>query len=329
MSGGRTTFVDWYKSAPVPWLVAGPNGQKEAGTWPAVLEQLSQQMDDARKCAYPDYAPTDALPHLGGDRQLIQGSNESDLSFRARLKDVWGQWSRAGQAVGVLEQLWYFGLTTATWYQQNGLGFAIAGTPTPGQDPTALLGVGPTSALASTLSSSVAPYRQIPAGTPWWFFDSNTDLCNRFQIVVFSWPFSSLVTAYFNGTDFVDITWPVGFASSTYTIIYGTPTAPVVLSVDGATQTSTGVTLRASGAWTGSVQVIGYAAGVDPFNTFSGASLGQLKSIISTFRPNAICMGVTVYQSGRQWGTFSPGSHSLWGDGWTWGGSTTQVLGSF
>jgi hypothetical protein len=69
----RSTFVDWYKALPVPWLVAGVNGQREGSSWPAVVDSQIVLLDAARKVAYPDYAPSDALPNLGGDRKLVQG----------------------------------------------------------------------------------------------------------------------------------------------------------------------------------------------------------------------------------------------------------------
>lgn len=324
MSGGRTTFQQWYASAPVPWLVAGPNGQKEAGTWPAVLDQLSQQMDDARKCAYPDYSPVDALPHLGGDRQLIQGSNESDVSFRTRLKDAWGQWGRAGTACGVLEQLYYFGLSGAVWVQQNGLQYTLSGAPTPGQDPTSLVVASNCPATGGPIASSTAPYRSIPAGTPWAFLDANTDLCNRFAIKIPSFPFSAITQATFTNSDSAAITFPFQFGNISYALVYGMPTAPVVLSEDVTARTTTGTTIRASGPWSGTVYVIAWNAGVNPLNTFSFASLGTLQRIISTFRPNAICTSVYAINSGRVLGD---GRHL--GDGGVLGGSVTQILGSF
>lgn len=271
---------------------------------------------------YPDTAPADALPHLGADRQLIQGINESDASFRTRCKDPWGQWSRAGTACGVLEQLYYFGLTGATWVQQNGLQYTLSGAPTPGQDPTGLVVASNTSASPIVLSSSASPYRTIPATTPWWWLGTNTDLCNRFAIIVNPWPFSAFTTAYFNNSDSAVVTWPFPFPDNGYGIVYGMPSAPVVLSVDGAATTTTQATIRSTGSWTGSVPVIAWGAGVNPLNTFSLSSLGTLQRIISTFRPNAICQGVYAYQLGHQWGNWT------WGSG-SWGGAVSQILGAF
>ncbi len=325
-----TPFTSWWTSLPVPWLVAGPNGQNYAAAMGAVFDGYVNQLLAARKVAYPDYAPVDALSHLGADRALIQGPNESNSSFTVRLKDVWAQWSRAGTACGVLEQLAYFTQSTnATWLQQNGLRASLTSMPTPGQDPTSLIAVSNAPATGGILSSSSSPYRQIPAGTSWYFLDGNTDLCNRFAIRFSSWPFAALTTAYFVATDNVAVTWPFTFASTSYSIQIGTPVVTdgscgVVLHADGATQTTTGVTIRASAPFTGYASVVAYATGVSPFNTFSSASAGQLRSIISAFRPNAICTGVYAIGSGRVLGD----GHTL-GDGGLLGGNVIKILGSF
>lgn len=246
MSPNTKAFHDWYAGLPIPWLVSGTNGQAEANGWPLVVDNQVGLLDAARKVAYPDYTPSDALPHLGADRGLIQGLTETDANFRIRVKDAWSQWSRAGTALAVLEQLYYFGLSGVTWYQQNGLKYTLSSPPTAGQDPTSLLVATATETLTNDLTSTVAPYRTIPAGTAWFAFDGNTDLCNRFMITATSWPGTS-------------------------------------------------------------------------------ADLGKLQRIIMTFRPNAICVGVNVSYSGRAWGI----GGITWGDGGTWGGSLTQILGSF
>jgi hypothetical protein len=325
-------FTEWLQNLPIPWLTAGAVGSKWATATGTVVDTYVGYMKQGIKARMPDFAPTDALPHIGADRKLIQGPNESNASFVARLVDAWGEWSRAGQARGVLEQLAYYTQSNAAiWVQQNGNAYTLSSMPTAGTDPTSLVVQTNLSTLPETLSSSASPYRTIPAGTPWWFFDSNTDLCNRFAIIYPSWPFSALTTAYFSGTDSAAITWPFTFGSSVYSILVGAPVVTdgsggVVLHADGTTQTTTGVTIRASGPFTGYASVVAYAAGVNPLNMFSSANSGQLQSVIATFRPNAICVGVFAMQSGRQWGYPTT---VKWGDGGTWGGSVSTILGQF
>lgn len=333
MAADQNAYKNWFASLPIPWLVAGPNGQAEANAWPALLDYYVGQLVQARYQAFPDYCAPDALTHLGGDRKLVQGPAEANSSFQARLKAAFDTWPRAGSACGVLEQLAYFGQSNAAvWVQQNGLSYKLSGMPTPGQDPTSLVVSSSLSTLSTALTSSVNPPtttstgRSIPSGNSWWTFDYNTDNCNRFAIIYPTWPFSSLTTAMFSNSDSATITWPVPFASTSYSIMIGDPAVGVMLSADGTTQTTTGVTIRASAAWTGSATVIGYASGVNPLNFFSASSFGILKSIIKAWRPNSLCMGVYWLQSGIFEGYPTTNKFGTVGN---FGGTQQQILGVF
>jgi hypothetical protein len=215
----RTNFVTWAKNLPIPWLVAGPVGQAECSSWPAVVDSQIVLLDAARKVAYPDYAPSDALPNLGGDRKLVQGPAESDANFRIRLKGAWDDWARAGTWLELLVQLYWGGYTGAVIVQQNGLAYSLSGAPTAGADPTALLTVTTCATLSAALTSNVNPPtatttgRSIPSGNGWWQFAdtrsanpnvSDTDYCNRFA-VLFPGPlpsqFMTVGTATFTASD--------------------------------------------------------------------------------------------------------------------------------
>lgn len=328
-------YRDWWANsvgAAVPWLAGGTNGQLEAKAWPALLDYYVSQIVQARYQAFPDYCAVDALAHQGADRQFIQGANESNASFQARIKAAFDTWPRAGTACGVLEQLWYYGMTGAYWVQQNGLYYTFGNsTLTPGQDPTALLQSGNTSSLIEALTSNVTPSRSIPAGTPWFSLGLDTDLTNRFAILCPTWPFSALAVANFANSDTATVTWPVAFGSATYSIIFGPPSDNVVVWADGTTQTATGVTMKASAPWTGSVWVIGFASGVNPLNVFSSASFGAIQRIITSFRPNALCAGVfQILTGGRTWDYFPAGTTWDGGTYPTWDTNTTQqILGAF
>jgi hypothetical protein len=176
------------------------------------------------------------------------------------------------------------------------------------------------------MTSTAPPYRTIPAGTPWFAFDGNTDMCNRFALIFTTWPFSTLLNANFNNTDFVNLTWPAAFASSSYSIVLGVPSSNVTLYIDGTTQMQTGVTIRSSAPWFGSVPVIAWASGVNPLNFFTTSTFGALQSLIAAFKPNAICMGVYLLASGKMLGF----SGLTLGSGATLGGSIiSQILGVF
>lgn len=324
------TLTEWLKSLPIPWLVSGTVGAAEQTANGTVLDGQVSLLKQAVKARFPSYAPADALAHIGGDRGLIQGAAESNTSFATRLRDAWSEWSRAGTALSVLEQLSYFGFgNNAVWVQQNGLAYQLSAAATAGQDPTSLLTITNLEQTSpnAPLTSSVTPTRSIPVSTPWWTFDFNTDCCNRFAIIVpiNAWPFSALALASFTGTDSATVTWPVPQPNATYGLMIGPTTDSVTVWADGTAAATTGITIRASAPWTGNVWVTAFQPGVNPLNAWSSASFGQLQKLITTFRSNALCMGVISVMTGKVWGYPTT---NTWGSG-TWGGSTTQILGVF
>lgn len=290
----------------------------------ATKDDYLQQFIQAVKASFPELAPQDALAALGDEMGLDQGPSELVADYAQRLRQAWVYWPYAGTPVGLLQALHFAGLDGAAVVQQNGLKYSFTTPYTPGADPTANLVVSNTQTLASTLTSSVSPFRTVPSGTPWWFFDSNTDFCSRFAVLVPSWPFAAITTATFVNSDTAAVTWPFSFGNTSYSVMYGTPSDAVVLSVDVPSKTTTGCNILASGPWSGSVYVIAYAAGVNPLNTFSTASIGALKNTIKKWKPaKATCMGVSAIQSGRILGY---GNHTL-GDGGVLGGTVSQIIG--
>lgn len=321
----RTTFVDWYKSLPIPWLVSGANGQREGSSWPSVVDSQIALLDAARKVAYPDYAPTDALPHLGGDRKLTQGPVESNANFIIRIKGVWDDWARAGTPVELLTQLFWGGWTGAVIVQQNGLAYTLSGAPSAGVDPTALLTATTCSALSVALTSNVNPPtatttgRTIPATSPWWQFAesrsanpnaSDTDYCNRFA-VLFPGPlpsqFMTFGTAMFTASDTATVVWNNAFPTTSYHVQTGIPAitdggGPVVVTADSALFTLTGCTVSSSAAFTGTVSVLAWQDGANPYADLHPLDLSRLQSLIATWRPNALCVGVYAVAQGSVFG---------------------------
>jgi hypothetical protein len=321
----RSTFVTWYKSLPIPWLVAGVNGQAEGSAWPAVVDSQIALLDAARKVAYPDYAPSDALSHLGGDRKLNQGPTESDANFRIRLKGVWEDWARAGTWLELLVQLYWGGYTGAVIVQQNGLASYLTGNPTAGVDPTPLYAEVATSALSVALTSNVNPPtataagRAIPAATPWWQFaesrsanpnPSDTDYCNRFAVLfpgALPSQFMTIGTATFTASDTATVTWNNTFPTTGYHVQVGAVTVtdgggtPVV-TADGTTFTLTGCTVNSSAAFTGTVTLLAWQDGANPYADLHPLDLSKLQFIIGTWRPNALCVGVYALAQGNMYG---------------------------
>jgi hypothetical protein len=329
--GAVVDFTSWYAAlaSAIPWLFAGPNGLAEGRALGQFADAQRLYLKQGIQQRFPDYASTDALPYLGGDRKLIQGPSESNANFQIRLKTAWGNspitvsapglpaaqpggvvegWALAGTWLELLVQLYWAGFSGAVIVQQNGLAYNLSGAPTAGADPTGLLVTTNCGALTTTISSSVTPSRTIPAGTPWWYFDGDTDHCSRFA-VLFPGPglpsaFRTVVTATFTATDNATVTWPNSFVDTTYLIDVGPPTitdggGPVFLTADTTTKTTTGVTIRASAPFTGTATVLAWQVGANPLADLHPADLARLKSIIQTWRPNALCMGVVALAQGK------------------------------
>jgi hypothetical protein len=317
----RTNFVTWAKNLPIPWLVAGPVGQAECSSWPAVVDSQIVLLDAARKVAYPDYAPSDALPNLGGDRKLVQGPAESDANFRIRLKGAWDDWSRAGTWLELLVQLYWGGYTGAVIVQQNGLAYSLSGAPTAGADPTALLTVTTCATLSAALTSNVNPPtatttgRSIPSGNGWWQFAdtrsanpnvSDTDYCNRFA-VLFPGPlpsqFITVGTATFTASDTATVVWNNAFPTTGYHVQVGATvitdsSGPVTITADSTLFTLTGCTVASSGAFTGTVSLLAWQDGANPYADLHPMDLSRLQFTIATWRSNAMCMGIYAVAQG-------------------------------
>lgn len=306
-----STFTAWLKGLPIPWLFGGPNGQNDAAAQGAVYDQQVSLLREAGRADEPDSAPSDALALVGSNRTLIQGTAETDASFRARLKD-WGQYARAGTFVGLLEQLYYScGIAPlgAVICQQNGAYWTLTSAPTPGADPTALVTVTATNVLSVALHSSVTPTRSIPIGKAWWTMDSNTDLCSRFQILILSNVLAPMFmtrgTATFTASDTATVTWNNSFPDATYKIKVGAPIATdlssgiVTVSANASSRTLTTTVINATGAFTGTVDCVAYQSGANPYADPHPADLLRLRTIINTWRPaKAPCVDVRVLTRG-------------------------------
>lgn len=330
-------YETWYQYGlgnALPAWFGGPNGQANGIATGKIIDGVISLLKSGATARYPSQAPSDALSHIGSDRGLIQGANESETSFRTRLKTAWDQWSRAGTPRGVLEQLFYFGFgsTTTHWVQQNGLAVTFSADPTPGQDPTSLVVTSNCPTLSTVLTSTLTSFRSIPVGTPWFELDDgNTDFCNRFAIICESWPFAALGFATFSGTDTATVTWPFTFPDTAYNVIVGPPNDAVVLTAGGTTATTTQITIDSSAPWNGRVPVLAFESGVNPLNFFSAARLGQLQRLITSFKPCSVCTGVyAIATGGRTWDYFPAGT--------TWDGGTypqwdtntvSQILAEF
>lgn len=259
---------------------------------------------------------------IASERQLDVAPGEATASIAARAT----QWIQLGKFVGtplgILLGLHFSGFDGAVVVQQNGVAYQLqlplppiipgqAWDPTPNQIRT------PCSQLAVALTSSVTTSRSIPAGANWWQIGPSqggavdTDFCSRYA-VLFPGPtlpsyFLTWARATFTGTDLAAVSWNNAFPSSSYSILPGLPTVSsgggVAVWADGTTQTTTGVTVRASGAFTGTVDLVAFQTGANPFADLHPADLQRMQATLSKWQPRrAICVGVYALVQGNFYG---------------------------
>lgn len=315
------SYVEWLTGLPIPWLTS-TNGLNEFRSYGSVIDGGVVSLKAAVKARMPDYAATDALTQIGSDRVLIRGPAETDSNYATRLRYAWDDWARAGTFLELLVQLHWAGFENAVIAQQNGLVFSLSATPTAGADPTALLTVSTPTTINSLTSITTPSQPVVPAGSNWWTIDQSTEFGSRFVVLLprgATW-LMTYGTATFASASSASLTWNKPLESGlSYSYIIGTPTitdgsGAVVVSMDPSTVTSTGATVSASDAFSGSVTVIAYPTGTNPFFNLSATGLGVLQSVIKTWRPaRGTCTGVYAIQQGKCFGwpvrTFGSGGN--------------------
>lgn len=324
-------YEAWVTRLRVSWM--GKNARRIFGGFAKVLGDLSYDYAMQGTLEHlPAFASQKSVGLISSERQLETALGEATASIAAREPYAAALHRYDGSPLRLLLGLHFAGLDGAVVVQQNGRQFSLT-LPLPafsdGWDPKPNLVASDTAALTSPLSSPTPGHPAIPVGTPWFALDNNPDLANRFAIIFPTWPFAALGFAFFNNSDSAVVTWPVPFGSTTYKVIYGVPTDEVVLSNDATAQTKTGTILRATAPWTGIVWCIGFAAGINPFSTFSAESIGLLMQVINLCRPEkSYCSGVYAIVSGEMWdyptGLTWDGDSNLWDSS-----TTTQILGAF
>lgn len=315
-------YETWLQ-ANAPTYMQDQYGRAWLGGIGAAFDDYVQQYVAGTLAAFPDFAPADALGIIGDELGLDRGPFETDQQYTARLVGAWTMWKYAGTPVGLLVALYWAGFGGGYIVTQNGPIYSLSGTPVAGADPSALISMQLASQLAVALTSNVTPPtaaqpgRVIPAGNPWWQFAESraantnacdTDMCSRFAIIYPNAPlpsaFFTWARATFSGTDSAAITWNNPFPTSSYLIMPGIPTitsgGPASVWADGSTQTLTGVTIRASAAITGTVDVIASQIGANPLADLHPNELNRLQSAIRKWRPGkASCVGVYALVQGK------------------------------
>lgn len=75
----------------------------------------------------PALAPTDALDHIGADRQIPRAPAEADSTYAARLLSAWTDYAYLGGPLGMLNALAVMGYSGANIIQDNGRYWYLSG----------------------------------------------------------------------------------------------------------------------------------------------------------------------------------------------------------
>jgi hypothetical protein len=321
-------YRDYLNSLGIPWLERLV-GRAVLGELGGVIDDAIDRAKQAVKARFPLVTPSDGLEPIGSERMLDRGPTESDLSFATRCHRAWELWARAGTPLGLLLALHYGGFPGGVIVQQNGYAHQLtsASLDAPTESVTAL-------GLLATPLTPVAPStKTIPAGLPWWTFDSQTDVCSRWALLfpAGTTAFMTWGKAIFTDSDSAAITWnnPGRFVDANYQVLVGVPVITdngggVVAWEDQTLRTASGTTIRASGPFTGEVTVIAFPVGENPFANIAAGDLARLRRIIRRWRRGAAhCMGIFVLVQGELWdwpvGTWDEA-------GGTWGPSEVVVF---
>lgn len=82
--------------------LTGPVAQRFRYSQAVLWDALADAGGYAVLSRFPQRAPSDALPIMGADRQIVRGFSELDASYSARLLQWLDLWRAAGSPMGVL-----------------------------------------------------------------------------------------------------------------------------------------------------------------------------------------------------------------------------------
>lgn len=315
-------YADYLVKTSPPWL-QDQWGAAWLGGVGSTLDDYLAEIIDGTLATFPEYAPGDALGVLGEETGIIQGVDELNDSYAVRLRSAWLYWKLAGTPVSLLVALYWAGFPGAVLVQQNGLAYELSGAPVAGEDPRPLLVITPTAELAAALTSTRRPPRwgdpgrSIPAGTSWWLFDSDTDHTSRFAILFPTLParWRTWGVATFTGTE--DGTpanpWPLAswnnaFTDTNYCVYPSVPAiidgpSTVIISGDGTSKTHDSIGIVASASFVGTVDVLAWQRGANPFADLHPQDADRLRRTIRAWRPGkAHCEGVYTVVRGKMMG---------------------------
>lgn len=307
-----TLYEAWVSSLRVSWM--GVRARRIFGGFAAVLGDRSiDWLKQSQLERFPATASAPAIALIASERQMDTYPGEDPADIAAREPFATRLMQFAGSPLGILMGLHLAGFDGAVIVQQNGDAYELtlplpAFTGDPQEwDPTGNIVVTELSELAVPMQSDRERSRHIPVGRPWWTFDSNTDKCSRFAVLfpgptLPSW-FLTWAKVEFDGTQdgSEDNPWPLAtwnneFPDTTYQISPSPPTMTgpsVAVWADGATKTTRGVRIAASAPFVGTVDVLAWRLGQNPYADLHPGDLARLQNTIRRWAARkAECRGV-------------------------------------
>lgn len=98
------TFRDSILKIAVAWLKDGNNG-KLLYTCGVAIDAVGAWAQQGVRARWPSEAPSDALGHIGNDRNIERGPSQSDAGYGEQLRQAFDTWRLAGNGATILKQL--------------------------------------------------------------------------------------------------------------------------------------------------------------------------------------------------------------------------------
>lgn len=304
-------YEKWATQLRLSWL-KGEKGKAILGAWARTLGDISAAWAlRGLQQQFPQLADVTALPLHGSPSGLPQGPGESDADYALRLTYAVPLRRLTGTWIGLLLALHFEGFTGLVLVQQNGRAVEL-------DDPAAI----DLAELDLTDADVIDSLQLITAlgghpgidDHPWWTFDDDREYCSRFAILAPDGvsTFARVGIATFTGTEdgSVDNPWPVatfssGFDDATYHAIAGLPRTdegPMSVFTIDSSRTTTTIQVGASGPFVGTVPVLAWPVGENPFANMSASDLQRMRRIVEDWPPEkARCMGLHVLVHGEYW----------------------------
>lgn len=156
------SYREWLPSI-APAAFKRPQGQAYLAQYGAEADAVVARAKAAIEARAPGAGPSDALPFIGAERQIIRGPGDTDDSYAERLRRAWETWELGGKQYGILMALRALGYTATNGdpllVQVNGLGYQLT-------DSDATDG-------SNIVLTDLGGNPNLPGNPPWWMFDSD------------------------------------------------------------------------------------------------------------------------------------------------------------